>query len=105
MNVRRIFSGFALIASAWGASGAELPPAVTRAVDFVKDVQPIFSANCYGCHGPKRSEASFRLDVKEIALKGGDLGPAIVPGKSAESLLVQAVAGAKPDLVMPRKGE
>src|SRR6185436_11716235 len=31
--------------------------------------------------------------------------PAILPGKSAESLLVQAVAGVKPDLVMPRKGE
>ena len=84
---------------------ASLPPPATRQIDFVKDVQPIFAGHCYDCHGPIKQEAQFRLDAKVIALKGGELGPAIVPGKSAESLLVHAVAGAKADLVMPRKGE
>src|SRR2546426_7643486 len=72
---------------------AKLPRATSRTVDFAKDIQPIFAENCYGCHGPKKQEAGFRLDQKSVALKGGDLGPAIAPGKSAESLLVHLVAG------------
>lgn len=82
-----------------------LPPAANRKVDFVKDIQPIFSARCYDCHADKKQEAQFRLDAKVIALQGGELGPAIIPGKSDESLLILAVAGAKPDLIMPKKGE
>src|SRR5256885_267779 len=66
-----------------------LPAAASRRVDFVKDIQPIFAGHCYDCHGEKKQEAQFRLDTKDIALKGGELGPAIVPGKGAESLLVQ----------------
>ena len=87
------------------ASTAPLPPAAKRSVDFVKDIQPIFSANCFQCHGATKQEAQFRLDSKDLALKGGELGPVIVPGKSAESLLIHAVAGVKPDLVMPKKGD
>lgn len=91
-------------------SGAELdpsklPPAANQKVDFVKDIQPIFAERCYGCHGPKRQEAAFRLDAKDVALQGGDLGPAIVPGKSRESLLVHLVSGAVEGKVMPKKGE
>jgi len=86
-------------------SEVSLPPAANRKVDFVKDIQPIFSSRCYECHAEKKQEAQFRLDAKEIALKGGELGPAIVPGKSDESLLIRAVAGVKPDFVMPKKGE
>jgi mono/diheme cytochrome c family protein len=103
------FVGFLLAGNA-GTSAADsttgaLPPAAGRPVDFVREVQPILAKNCYGCHGPQRQEAGFRLDARSIALQGGDLGPAIVPGKSAESLLVQFVSGAVPDKVMPRKGE
>lgn len=83
---------------------ATVPPA-PAAVDFVKDIQPIFMKHCYQCHGPERQEAAFRLDHKGSALKGGDLGVAIVPGKAAESLLIQAVKGLKPKLKMPRKGD
>ena len=84
---------------------SKLPPAAAREVDFVKDVQPIFAGHCYDCHGPAKQEAQFRLDLKEVALQGGELGPAIVPGKGAESLLVQAVGGVKADLIMPKKGQ
>src|SRR5258705_139393 len=70
-----------------------LPQPAKRKIDFVKDIQPIFAENCYGCHGPRKQEAQFRLDHKATALRGGELGPAIVPGKSAESLLIQFVGG------------
>jgi hypothetical protein len=49
-------------------------------------------------------KAGFRLDTRETLLKGGDSGPAIVPGKSAESLLIALVQGIDPDSVMPKKG-
>jgi cytochrome c553/mono/diheme cytochrome c family protein len=84
---------------------SRLPAAAERKVDFVKDVQPILSASCYNCHGPKRTEAGLRFDRRSDALKGSENGPVIVPGKSAESLVVHAVSWLKDDLKMPKKGE
>src|SRR6476469_2942740 len=80
----------------FAADSGTLPPPVSRPVDFAREIQPIFAERCFGCHGPKKQEAEFRLDAKEVALKGGELGPAIVPGKSAESLLIKFVAGVDP---------
>ena len=94
-----------LAMSCIAADPSKLPTPATQTVDFARDIQPLFAERCYGCHGPKKQEAQFRLDMKESALKGGDLGPAIVPGHSADSLLIQAVSGLKADLVMPRRGE
>ena len=84
---------------------AKLPPAATRPVDFAKDIQPIFEATCWNCHGPKKEESGFRLDERAAALKGGERGGDIVPGKSAESLLIHAVSGLHDELKMPKKGE
>src|SRR5262245_31378875 len=84
---------------------SKLPPAATRPVDFSRDVQPLFEATCLNCHGPKRSESGLRLDQRDLALKGGERGPALVPGKSAESLLIHAVSGLHDELKMPKKGE
>ena len=75
------------------ADEPKLPPPADRKIDFVKDVQPLFAARCYECHGPKKQESAFRLDHKGTALHGGELGQAIVPGKSGESPLVKYVAG------------
>lgn len=74
-----------------------------RAQAFFRDViQPIFEAKCGSCHGPKQQKSSYRLDVREIALGGGDSGePAIVPGKSARSPLLKYVADENSELVMP----
>jgi mono/diheme cytochrome c family protein len=88
-----------------GVDVSKLPQPANRQVDFVRDVQPIFASRCYQCHGATKQEAEFRLDDKTIALKGGDLGPAIVPGKSAESLLIHFVGGLVDGKVMPKKGE
>jgi mono/diheme cytochrome c family protein len=83
---------------------AKLPPPAARKVDFVADVQPIFRDRCYECHGSHRQEAGFRLDHKPTVLAGGELGRALEPGKSAESLLIHFVAGLRPEGVMPKKG-
>jgi mono/diheme cytochrome c family protein len=84
---------------------SKLPPAAKMQVEFVRDIQPILSKNCYSCHGPTRQKADLRWDVKEIALKGTDHGPVIVPGKSEESRMIHLVAGLNPDAVMPQKGD
>jgi hypothetical protein len=89
-----------------GSLAAELPPAATRPIDFVKDVQPILSSRCYECHGETKQRADLRWDARSAAFKGGEHGAPIVPGKSADSLVIQMVAGLKgEDLRMPAKGE
>jgi hypothetical protein len=90
-------------ASGTGTSAAEskLPPAATIAVDFTKDVQPILERHCYSCHGAKKQESALRLDDADLALKGGDMGPAYIPGKSAASSVVLYAAGVDESIVMP----
>ena len=105
-----IGAGWSLAALTLVAAEADLsklPAAATRPVDFAKDIQPIFENSCYGCHGSKKQESALRLDQKADALKGGENfpGKAIMPGHSAGSVLVQAVAHAHPDLKMPKKGD
>ncbi len=74
------------------------------AVDYVKEVKPILARNCYKCHGATEQKGELRLDTAALALKGGERGAVIVPGKSSESLLVQAVRGVAPKLKqMPLK--
>lgn len=82
----------------------ELPPASMQPVDFARDVLPIFENSCYGCHGPKRQRSGFRLDRRQAALRGGEIGAAIIPGKSAESPLIQYVAGVEDGMRMPPEG-
>lgn len=75
-------------------------------VDFVRDVQPIFQSRCLGCHGAEKQRSGLRLDLREAALKGGDSQkPAIVPGKSEDSLLLRMVSGREEGSRMPPKGD
>ena len=57
------------------------------------DVKPVLRNRCFSCHGAVRQKAGLRLDAASLIRKGGKHGPALVPGKSAESLLVRAVLG------------
>jgi hypothetical protein len=83
-----------------------LPDAVKEPVDFEKQIRPIFERACVKCHGEEKQKGGYRLDVKGIALHGGDnFAPNIRPGESAESPLIHFVAGLDPDMKMPAKGE
>ncbi len=87
-------------------AGALAPAFAVAAPDFVRDVRPIFEAHCIKCHGPEKQKSGYRLDVKAIALNGGDSGtPNIVPGLGATSPLVKFIAGEVEDMRMPPKGE
>jgi mono/diheme cytochrome c family protein len=73
-------------------------------VDYVKEVKPVLAEHCYRCHGASQQKSGLRLDTAAFALKGGENGMGYRPGKSAESLLVQAVKGTHDDISrMPYK--
>ncbi len=85
------------------AAGASLP---VRAVDFEKDIQPIFAERCLDCHGPDKAKASFRVDQRAVMLRGGDSGiGALVPGDPAKSHLLELIKSRDEDEVMPPKGK
>jgi mono/diheme cytochrome c family protein len=87
-------------------TGQPVPPAATREVNFVRDVQPIFDKSCRSCHGAEKQKSGYRLDSRAAALKGGEnYAPAIKPGDSAGSPLIRLVAGLVPDSPMPAKGD
>jgi ankyrin repeat protein/mono/diheme cytochrome c family protein len=72
------------------------------AIDFVRDIRPIFERSCAGCHGGEKPRAQFTLASRDSLLKGGQSGePAIAPGYSDDSLLIQYVSGKIEDLEMP----
>uniref|UniRef100_UPI0037846AFC DUF1553 domain-containing protein n=1 Tax=Prosthecobacter sp. TaxID=1965333 RepID=UPI0037846AFC len=76
------------------------------AMDFVREVRPIFEKHCYECHGAEKQKNDYRLDIKAVALKGGvDHAPNIIAGKSAESPLFRFVSGTDKDLSMPPKSK
>lgn len=72
------------------------------AIDFVRDVRPIFQRHCYSCHGADKQKSGLRLDLKPAAFRGGDsFGPNIIPGKAQQSSLIQFVRGDDADMRMP----
>lgn len=94
----------AFLALATTALADQLPPPAARQIDFQKDVQPIFAARCYSCHGPRQQTSGLRFDIGEAALKGGNSGPVIKAGDSAASPLVRRIAGVAGLMPMPPSG-
>jgi len=77
---------------------------VAAAPDFVKEVRPILERSCIRCHGPEKQKSSYRLDIREIAIKGGDSGKAaIVPHNAKASALIRYVNGEDEEIFMPPK--
>ncbi len=62
------------------------------AVDFEKEVLPLLAKNCLACHNAKKAENALNLETPQTILQGGDSGPAVVAGKSGESLLLKAAS-------------
>jgi Protein of unknown function (DUF1553)/Protein of unknown function (DUF1549)/Planctomycete cytochrome C len=76
-----------------------------RAVDFVKEVQPVLEQRCLECHNPDKVKGELLMDTLANIVKGGESGASIVAGKSAESELVKRIILPKAhDDIMPPKG-
>ncbi len=99
-----VLSASVLVPSVW--SGREPgQPAASAEDTFLRRVQPLLKQKCLGCHGDDaKLRGNLDLRTRQAMLKGGDSGPALVPGDPERSLLYQAVLHTS-DLKMPPKKE
>jgi hypothetical protein len=68
-------------------------PSKPSAVDYVRDVKPLIGKRCYACHGAMKQKSGLRLDTVVLMRKGGNGGPVVEPGKSDQSLIIEAITG------------
>jgi hypothetical protein len=90
----------AAVASADAVGGGHL--------DYSRDIEPIFTANCVKCHNEAKKKGGYRLDAKDRVFAAGESGNVpIVPGKADESRLVKMLEGKGEfaDSIMPPKGD
>ncbi len=88
------------VARAEDAPTAETPRATipiaqskrTNAVDFEKELLPVLKGNCLACHNQTKAKADLVLETPQTILKGGESGPAVVPGKSGDSLILKVAS-------------
>lgn len=81
----------------------QLPSLVAAEVDFARDIAPLLEQRCVRCHNEETRKAGLSLVSREAAIKGGESGAALEPGKPDGSLLIDMIAGDKP--LMPAQGE
>ena len=100
----------ALAMMAFGATSvmaqatAPMPAAADLQIEYDQHVKPILAAKCFECHGPRQQQSGLRLDLRQNALRGGDYGVVIVPGRSADSKLIQRLVGSAAGVQMPPTG-
>jgi WD40 repeat protein len=87
---------------AWGILLAAALPAHAGEIDFYRDLYPVLKANCISCHNKTTTKAGLNMETPALMRKGGDSGEGVIPGKSADSLIVQAAIHTE-DLAMPPK--
>jgi len=82
-------------------------PTSERLQFFEQKIRPVLVQNCYECHSAKSKllQAELRVDSREGLLTGGASGPAIVPGKPGESLLLETLRYTGDSYDMPPKGK
>ena len=82
---------------------AEGKPTTEQIDFFEKKIRPVLAEKCYKCHSEKadKVKGGLVLDTREGARRGGDSGPAIVPGNLDDSILIQAVRYTNKDFAMP----
>jgi len=68
---------------------------------FENRVRPLLAEHCFECHGAKKAKGNLRLDSRDGWAKGGDSGPALLPGKPDDSLLIKGVRHWAKDFKMP----
>lgn len=75
------------------------------AVDFGREVQPIFAKRCFSCHGPDKAKSGLRLNERKSALAEADSGErAVVPGDLEHSELIRRIASTDAAERMPPEG-
>jgi cytochrome c553 len=97
-------SAIAVLVCLGPVSAANPKPSAADIDFFEKKVRPVLVEHCASCHGKTKARGGLRLDSRAAVLKGGESGPAVLPGNPDKSLLIEAVRHTK-DLRMPKKGK
>jgi hypothetical protein len=102
-----VLLGLWLVSASGVCTAGDAAPTTEQVRFFETRVRPILVEHCYKCHSAqaKSPKGGLRLDSRENLRKGGDTGPAIVPGKPGESLLIKAIRYRDELLRMPPKGK
>src|SRR3954467_14008435 len=99
-----ILAFYMLTASCFaGEKSRPLPPPSQAKVSFGKDVKVILAHNCFECHSGGKKKGGLSMISREALLKGGENGPAVVAGKSAESTLIKRLVSGDAEELMPQK--
>src|SRR5687768_10405558 len=77
----------------------------TDVVDFEREILPLLKNNCLACHNQTKAKADLILETPQTILKGGESGPAAIPGKSTESLLLKLAAHQAKPAMPPRENK
>ncbi len=100
-----LWSSFGLFLTALAVGGEDparpAAPPRDKKVDFRTEVAPILQQTCVDCHGPELQMAGLRLDQRKFAIEDGQELGLIIPGKSAESLLIRRLTDKEAGLIMP----
>ena len=104
MDSLRFTAELFLLLSISLAASPRLLPQADQTEFFESRIRPVLAENCYTCHSQLQT-SGLRLDSREYLLKGGSLGPAVVPGNPDESLLIRAVRHTHERLKMPPAGK
>src|SRR5262245_32910829 len=81
-------------------------PTADQVAFFEKKIRPVLVDNCYQCHSAeaKKLKANLLLDTREGTRKGGDSGPAVIPGDTDRSLLIKMLRSNDESQRMPPSG-
>ena len=96
-----LLAGAVLRAAQAPLPAAAASPAAQDAALFETRIRPLLAANCFACHG-ESAMAGLRVDSRAGLLRGGETGPAVVPGDPEKSALLKAVQHADGFPRMPR---
>jgi hypothetical protein len=88
-----------------GSTLLPAPLAAGETVDYLRDVKPVLKARCFACHGALKQQAKLRLDTAALLRKGGRHGPALKPGDTAHSLVVERITDPEESTRMPPQGK
>ncbi len=105
---------FGLLRTASTADSATIAPtnsiqiaklARTNTVDFAKEIFPIFRKSCLPCHNAADAKGSLVMETPLTLLKGGETGPAVLPGKGHESLMLKLAARLEKPFMPPKNNK
>jgi hypothetical protein len=96
--MRRLAITLALVLSVVEARGQSVEDPETF---FETKIRPVLAGTCFKCHGGKKTNGGLRVDSRDALTRGGDSGPAVVPGDPEGSLVVRALRRSEDQLKMP----